>query len=124
VVKDVQFKCPCSILSGSTSSATDADQLEELDNLETLQYPQRIDFLSNTRGTTWSETSVSILQYPQRIDFLSNFGAMQLALAPVRSCSILSGSTSSATHQRAVGRTFDGSLAVSSADRLPQQQKR
>jgi len=85
---------PCSILSGSTSSAT-SGKITLMSPQKPLQYPQRIDFLSNFQFPQ-ALLHPPALQYPQRIDFLSN--------------------------QNTAIRLLRGdSLAVSSADRLPQQ---
>jgi len=115
----------CSILSGSTSSATAAHVRLRHEQFERLQYPQRIDFLSNNcfevvayagkRNLAVSSAdrlpqqlffapgaSVEAhhLQYPQRIDFLSNRPWHSHATGASHPCSILSGSTSSATKRR------------------------
>jgi len=62
----------CSILSGSTSSATINDTMSNGKYRLNLQYPQRIDILSNSSACISASVKLDHLQYPQRIDILSN----------------------------------------------------
>jgi len=86
-----------------------------------LQYPQRIDILSNFGSGQAPTNGIYTLQYPQRIDILSNvlFSFVDSCIAGLQypqRIDILSNKW----HWSSGFNTAD--LAVSSADRHPQQQ--